>query len=203
MKQKNTDEKTGNPPLPVSAKRISRGAVQGGLESGSNTVQVVEFLLGKEHFAVDLFNVREVVEYKTITQLPDTPAYIKGIIDLRGEITTIIDLKERLNIIRLSGVTDENSRIIVLDDSITKSKTGIMVDDVSSVTTFDRSAVDTSTSMVEQNNSAIIGIIKKKIRIKDRDAHELLILIDIRRLVSDVSARIDTTNLETVEEVAA
>jgi purine-binding chemotaxis protein CheW len=198
-----TNEKTGDDTLPVSEKRISRGAVQGGLESGSNTVQVVEFLLGKEHFAVDLFNVREVVEYKTITQLPDTPAYIKGIIDLRGEITTIIDLKERLNIIRLSGATDENSRIIVLDDSITKSKTGIMVDDVSSVTTFDRSAVDTSTSMVEQNNSAIIGIIKKKIRIKDRDAHELLILIDIRRLVSDVSAKIDMTNLETAEEAAA
>jgi purine-binding chemotaxis protein CheW len=200
MKQ-NTDEKTGNP-LPVSAKRTSRGAVQGGLESGSNTVQVVEFLLGKEHFAVDLFNVREVVEYKTITQLPDTPAYIKGIIDLRGEITTIIDLKERMNITRQSGVTDENSRIIVLDDSITETKTGIMVDNVSSVTTFDRSAVDTSTSMVEQNNSAIIGIIKKKIRIKDRDAHELLILIDIRRLVSDESVKLDITTLETGEVAA-
>jgi purine-binding chemotaxis protein CheW len=200
MKQ-NTDDKTGNL-LPVSTKRTSRGAVLGGLESGSNKVQVVEFLLGKEHFAVDLFNVREVVEYKTITQLPDTPSYIKGIIDLRGEITTIIDLKERLNITRLSGATDDHSRIIVLDDSITESKTGIMVDNVSSVTTFDRSAVDTSTSMVEQNNSAIIGIIKKKIRIKDRDAHELLILIDIRRLVSDDSVKLDMTNLETGEVAA-
>jgi purine-binding chemotaxis protein CheW len=199
--QPNTNGKTGNP-LPVSAKRVSRGAVQGGLESGSNTVQVVEFLLGKEHFAVDLFNVREVVEYKTITQLPDTPAYIKGIIDLRGEITTIIDLKERLNITRQPGATDENSRIIVLDDSITESKTGIMVDNVSSVTTFDRSAVDTSTSMVEQNNSAIIGIIKKKIRIKDRDAHELLILIDIKRLVTDESVKLDMTTLETGEVAA-
>jgi len=200
MKQ-NMDEKTGNP-LPVSAKRTSRGAVLGGLESGSNKVQVVEFLLGKEHFAVDLFNVREVVEYKTITQLPDTPSYIKGIIDLRGEITTIIDLKERLNITRQSGATDDHSRIIVLDDSITESKTGIMVDNVSSVTTFDRSAVDTSTSMVEQNNSAIIGIIKKKIRIKDRDAHELLILIDIRRLVTDESVKLDMTTLETGEVAA-
>jgi len=200
MKQ-NTDEKTGNL-LPVSTKRTSRGAVLGGLESGSNKVQVVEFLLGKEHFAVDLFNVREVVEYKTITQLPDTPSYIKGIIDLRGEITTIIDLKERLNITRQSGATDDHSRIIVLDDSITESKTGIMVDNVSSVTTFDRSAVDTSTSMVEQNNSAIIGIIKKKIRIKDRDAHELLILIDIRRLVTDESVKLDMTTLETGEVAA-
>jgi purine-binding chemotaxis protein CheW len=201
MKQ-NMDEKTRDS-SPVSAKRTSRGAVQGGLESGSNTVQVVEFLLGKEHFAVDLFNVREVVEYKTITQLPDTPAYIRGIIDLRGEITTIIDLKERLNITREVGATDENSRIIVLDDSITESKTGIMVDDVSSVTTFERSAVDTSTSLVEQNNSAIIGIIKKKIRIKDKDANELLILIDIKRLVSDESVKLDMAKLVTVDEVPA
>jgi purine-binding chemotaxis protein CheW len=178
-----------NPPL--SALRAKAQAARGTSAGSSQTVQVVEFLLGKEHFAVDLFNVKEVVEYKTITQLPDTPAYIKGIIDLRGEITTIIDLKERLNIPRQSGSTDENSRIIVLDDSITKSKTGIMVDNVSSVTTFDRSAVDTSTSSVEQKNSAIIGIIKKRVRIKDRDANELLILIDIKRLVSEVDTGVD------------
>jgi purine-binding chemotaxis protein CheW len=186
----------------TSGDKISLSSLRGKSMSGSNTVQVVEFLLGKEHFAVDLFNVREVVEYKTITQLPDTPAYIKGIIDLRGEITTIIDLKERLNIPRREGTTDENSRIIVLDDSITRSKTGIMVDNVSSVTTFDQSAVDTSTSSVEQNNSAIIGIIKKRIRIKDRDANELLILIDIKRLVSDETVHLDMTSVE-AEEVPA
>ena len=156
-----------------------------GSVAGTDTVQVVEFVLGKEHFAVDLFNVREVVEYKTITQLPDTPAYIRGIIDLRGEITTIIDLKERLNIPHVPGSSDENSKIIVLDDSITKMKTGIMVDNVTSVTTFDRSAVDTCTSAVEQKNDAIIGIIKKKTREKDKDTTELLILIDIRHLVEN------------------
>jgi len=187
MKEKN--QETNGENIPVSAIRAKANPV-------SNKVQVVEFVLGKEHFAVDLFNVREVVEYKTITQLPDTPSYIKGIIDLRGEITTIIDLKERLNIPRLDGVTDENSRIIVLDDSITKSKTGIMVDNVSSVTTFDRSAVDTTTSSVEQNNSAIIGIIKKRVRIKDKDANELLILIDIKRLVSDNTISIDINGME-------
>ena len=60
-----------------------------------------------------------------------------------------------------------------------------MVDNVSSVTTFDSSAVDNCTSSVEQKNDAIIGIIKKKTRIKDKDTTELLILIDIRRLVED------------------
>ncbi|NMB80153.1 MAG: purine-binding chemotaxis protein CheW, partial [Methanomicrobiales archaeon] len=85
-------------------------------------LQVVEFLLGREHYAVDLFDVREVVEFTSITQLPNTPSYMKGIIDLRGEITTIIDLKERLHIGEKSDQPLENSRIIVLDEKITKAK---------------------------------------------------------------------------------
>ena len=62
------------------------------------SIQVVEFVLGKEHYAIDLFDVKEVVEYTSITKLPNVPDYVQGIIDLRGEITTIIDLKHRLNI---------------------------------------------------------------------------------------------------------
>lgn len=74
-------------------------------EKMAETIQVVEFVLGSEHFAVDLFDVKEVVEYTTITKLPNVPAYVRGIIDLRGEINMIIDLKQRLNI------TEESTKI--------------------------------------------------------------------------------------------
>jgi purine-binding chemotaxis protein CheW len=183
MTNANQDLNRGS--APVSQTQYRDSGNRRGTAERSDTVQVVEFVLGKEHFALDLFNVKEVVEYKTITQLPNTPAYIRGIIDLRGEITVIIDLKERMNMHYKGNAVAENCKIIVLDDSITKSKTGIIVDNVSSVTTFDRSAVDTGTYLVEQGESAIIGIIKKRIRIKDRDANELLILIDLKQLVSD------------------
>jgi purine-binding chemotaxis protein CheW len=183
MTSANQDLNRGSAPVSQTQNRDSGS--RRGMTERSDTVQVVEFVLGKEHFALDLFNVKEVVEYKTITQLPNTPAYIRGIIDLRGEITVIIDLKERMNMHYKGNAVAENCKIIVLDDSITKSKTGIIVDNVSSVTTFDRSAVDTGTYLVEQGESAIIGIIKKRIRIKDRDANELLILIDLKQLVSD------------------
>ena len=69
-----------------------------GIKKAGKSFQVLEFLLGKEHFAIDLFDVREVVEYTPITQLPNTASCMKGIIDLRGEITTIVDLKDRLHI---------------------------------------------------------------------------------------------------------
>ena len=149
-------------------------------------LQVVEFLLGKEHYAVDLFDVREVVEYTSITKLPNTPSYMKGIIDLRGEITTIIDLKERLNILEKSDIPEENSRIIVLDEKITKAKTGIMVDDVLAVSTFERGDIDSTSASGAREDAAILGIIKKKIKEKEHERHELIIWIDIQHLLMDI-----------------
>jgi purine-binding chemotaxis protein CheW len=188
---KQTEEmgKTPSPPAaqgPASAEKnpiMDRKA--GTHEKGM--LQVVEFLLGKERYAVDLFDVKEVVEYTTITQLPNSASYMKGIIDLRGEITTIVDLKDRLHIVAGTETKDENSRIIVLDEKITKAKTGIMVDDVLSVSTFDMSDIDKTSASDANDNAAILGIIKKKIKDKDHERNELIIWVDIKYLLKDIS----------------
>lgn len=163
-----------------------------GAGGSSGTLQVVEFLLGKEHFAIDLFDVKEVVEYTTITKLPNTPPYVKGIIDLRGEITTIVDLKQRLHITDESIQPEENCRIIVLDEKNTKSKIGIMVDDVLSVSTFDLKDVDSKSASEIGEDMSILGIIKKSIREKDTDraVNELIIWIDIKQLLKDIDQHI-------------
>lgn len=161
-----------------------------GVQKLIDNIQVVEFLLGEEHFAVDLFEVREVVEYTRITHLPDTSPHIRGIIDLRGEITTIIDVKNLMHIQDNTKTDELTSRIIILDDKITRSKIGIMVDDVLSVSTFSRKEVDTSVATVNRERNNIIGIIRKKIRIKDKDVNELIIWIDIQRLLKEVDQEI-------------
>jgi purine-binding chemotaxis protein CheW len=166
---------------PASLQPPWNGTISEGL---SPSIQVVEFLLGKEHFAINLFEVREVVEYTRITKLPDSPPYIRGIIDLRGEITTIIDIKQQMNIPQESDSDEKDSRIIVLDDKITKSKIGIMVDDVLTVSTFTRSDVD-STSASGAKNDLIIGIIRKNVKVRDSQSTELIIWIDIRKLLRD------------------
>nr|WP_319375995.1 chemotaxis protein CheW [uncultured Methanoregula sp.] len=152
------------------------------------SIQVVEFVLGNEHFAIDLFDVKEVVEYTTITKLPNVPAHVRGIIDLRGEITMIIDLKHRLNITEESTKSIEASRIIVLDDKIATSKIGILVDDVTSVSTFEGTQVDYTSTSINQDDSAIIGIIKRKVKIKDKEKNELIIWIGLRQLLTDVES---------------
>ncbi|HNX16913.1 MAG TPA: chemotaxis protein CheW [Methanoregula sp.] len=154
------------------------------------TIQVVEFVLGNEHFAIDLFDVKEVVEYTTITKLPNVAPYVRGIIDLRGEITMIVDLKHRLNITDASTKTIEASRIIVLDDKLTKSKIGILVDDVTSVSTFEGKHVDYTSASLSHEDTAIIGIIKRKVKVKEKEINELIIWIDIKKLLEDLDSAI-------------
>jgi len=151
-------------------------------QNDPGTIQVVEFVLGNEHFAIDLFDVKEVVEYTTITKLPNVPGYVRGIIDLRGEITTIIDLKDRLSIKEESHTSLESSRIIVLDEKLTGVKTGILVDDVLAVSTFEHGDVDAASTAGAGDDDAILGIIKKKT--KENEISELIIWIDIRQIMS-------------------
>jgi purine-binding chemotaxis protein CheW len=160
------------------------------VQKGQDSIQVVEFVLGNEHFAIDLFDVKEVVEFTTITKLPNVPSYVRGIIDLRSEVTMIIDLKQRLNITEKSARSLETSRIIVLDDKIAKSKIGILVDDVTSVSTFEGDVVDHTSASVSEQETSIIGIIKRQIKVKDKEINELIIWIDIGQLLTDIGSTI-------------
>jgi purine-binding chemotaxis protein CheW len=157
-----------------------------GANIGGKTFQVLEFLLGREHFAIDLFDVREVVEYTPVTKLPNTHSSMKGIIDLRGEITTIIDLRERLHIPRNKDAPEDAGRFIVLDEKLTGTKTGILVDDVLSVSTFEKGDVDAASTAGAGDDTAILGIIKKRAKDKDNTVHELIIWIDIKETLRNI-----------------
>lgn len=153
------------------------------------SIQVVEFRLGHEQYAIDLFDVKEVVESSTITRLPNTPPFLKGVIDLRGEITTIVDLNERLNVTTgTSSTAHENRRIIVLDEEHTAVKTGILVDEVSSVSTFEKNCVDPLSASFGEEDSSILGIIRKKTRVREKERSELVVWIDILHILRDIGA---------------
>jgi purine-binding chemotaxis protein CheW len=149
-------------------------------------IHVVEFLLGKEHYAVNLTDIREVVEYTAITPLPNAPAAVQGIIDLRGEITTILDLRQRLNIAAQETIVKETSRIMVLDEKITRVKTGVLVDDVLAVSMFEHSNIDTNKEGGNWGDPAILGTIRRKTKEQDKEKTDLIIWIDIRQLTQSL-----------------
>lgn len=151
-------------------------------------IQVVEFLLGDDTYAVNLFDVREIVEASKITPLPHAPPHIRGIIDLRGEITTIIDLRTLIGATKRAGSDSEDLRFIVLDESVTNGKTGVVVDEVASVLTVPLSDIDQS-NRGSDDDSYILGVIKKEVGKRGESKKELVIWIDICGLIRDKGVR--------------
>ena len=157
---------------------------------GAGTIQVVEFILGNELFAIDLFDTREVITQTEVTPLPNTPPYLKGIIDLRGMITTIIDLKDLMHITTESS-GKKKSRIIVLDRSITEKPIGILVDDVFSVTTYGNEDIDKDNTSSQKTHRDILGVIRKKTKTTgEKDKSGLVVWLDIRTMIEKIASEL-------------
>lgn len=152
----------------------------------ARTRQVVEFQIGGEQFAVDLFDTREVITTPEVTPIPNVPLYIKGMIDLRGVITTVIDLREIMHITR-EYAGKKRSRVIVLDKDVSDKRIGILVDDVSSVTTYNLDDIDLEKQSSNKNVRDILGIIHAHKRDKDeKNTRNLVILLDIKAMIKKV-----------------
>ena len=110
--------------------------------AGGSPAQYLTFQLGGEMFAVGILNVKEIIEYGHLTEIPMMPAFIRGVINLRGAVVPVIDLAARFG-----GKTTEVSRrtcIVILEvaDQDFRSDIGIMVDAVSEVLEIPASEIE-------------------------------------------------------------
>jgi purine-binding chemotaxis protein CheW len=101
--------------------------------------QIVSFKLGKETFGVRVSQVREIGKVQNITRIPKMPDYIEGVMNLRGQITTVIDLKKRFGIDENGKGITTASRIIVAE--IGDTQIGIIVDEVEDVMRVPRQSI--------------------------------------------------------------
>ena len=151
------------------------------------TVDVVEFELGGERYALDIQLAREIVEMIPITPIPRAPSYISGVINLRGEITNIMNLNTLLGL--PNQEVRENQKIIVLvPEAAGGSNVGVIVDDVSSVLQITESDIE---HMGEGFSSEFSSFVKGIIKIKSDDAAKknksLIIWIDMLKVLKDLA----------------
>jgi purine-binding chemotaxis protein CheW len=153
------------------------------------TIDIVEFELGGERYALDIQLAREIVEMIPITPIPRAPAYISGVINLRGEITNIMNLNTLL------GLPDQairsNQKIIVLvPEAAGGSNVGIIVDDVSSVIQVAESDVDKiGEGFASDFSSFVKGIIKMKSEEQGASKKNLIIWIDMQKVIKDLAEK--------------
>ncbi|SHL01372.1 chemotaxis protein CheW [Rhodothermus profundi] len=142
--------------------------------SRTQLLQLVSFLIENEEFGVDILNVQEIIRPVDITRVPNAPAFVEGVINLRGRIVPVVDLRKRFNLPQRER--DKNSRIIVVElgDKIV----GFMVDAVREVLRVDPSVIEPPPELaIGIDAHYITGVAK----LEDR----LLILLDLERILSE------------------
>jgi len=123
----------------------------------TRTVQLLEFELGSEAYAVDIAHVAEIVDVNDLTVVPNSAPHVEGVMDLRGKTTTIIDPKTVFGI----GGDGDGKRIVVFDRDLTADgkSIGWIVDEVDQVVEVDPD--DVESSPVDDADDAVRGVIKR------------------------------------------
>ena len=136
-------------------------------------VQMVVFKLEKEEFAVDIQQVREVLKMSQVTPLPQSAHYIEGVINLRGEVIPVVDLRKRFEL--PLGERDGQTRIIIVE--IQESNVGLIVDSVTEVLRFSSSAIQPPPARVAGTRTDLIKGVGK---VADR----LLIVLNLEKILT-------------------
>jgi len=135
----------------------------------SDEMQLVTFVLGQENFGVDIMNVQEIIRIPAITVIPQAPAYVEGVTNLRGDILPVIDTRFRFGMDKLDRST--SSRVIVID--VRGKKVGLSVDAVSEVLRVENDRIEKAPAMVSGlDASSITGVVKVN------DGKNLVMILD-------------------------
>jgi purine-binding chemotaxis protein CheW len=137
-------------------------------------MQLVGFTIGKEHFGVDILMVQEIIRSAPITSVPNSPEFIEGVINLRGNIIPVIELRKRLNLFREDSSTKE-SWILILE--INNRVTGFIVDSVTRVLKILESTIEPPPEVV------VAGLANQYIRGVCDIGEGLLIMLDFNSIL--------------------
>ena len=132
-------------------------------------MQLVGFGVGRERFGVDILAVQEIIRSTDVTPVPNSPSFVEGVINLRGDIIPVIDLRKRLSLL-IDGSSIEKNWVLIL--SIGNRVVGFIVDNVSEVLKISEDDIDPPPAIV------IAGLENQYIRGVCEIDNKLLIILD-------------------------
>jgi purine-binding chemotaxis protein CheW len=155
------------------------------LQLSGERVQVVSFHLGSEEYGVDISQVQEIIRMVEITHVPRAPRFMEGVINLRGQLIPIIDLRTRFAMPRVEQT--KSTRIVVTE--IGSKKVGIIVDSVSEV-------INIPIEQVEDAPDMIAGVGTEYIQGVGKVGERLIILLDLTMVITgEEKAQLDSVDL--------
>jgi purine-binding chemotaxis protein CheW len=118
--------------------------------------ELVAFRIGAQEFCVDIMSVREIRGWTPATQLPHSPAYVRGVINLRGAVLPIVDLSARLGF----ASSEPSARHVIIVAQVGRQTVGLLVDAVSDILTVTADAIQTTPDVAsEMAKSFVLGVL--------------------------------------------
>jgi purine-binding chemotaxis protein CheW len=142
-------------------------------------LQLVTFRLGNEEFGVNIHELQEIIRMMPITRVPKAPSFVEGVVNLRGQVIPIIELRKRIGM--ASAEHDKGTRIIVVQ--IDRKTVGFIVDQVGEVKRI-------PSRVVEPPPPIVAGIESEYINGVGKLEDQLLILLDLNRLLSEEERKV-------------
>jgi purine-binding chemotaxis protein CheW len=137
-------------------------------------LQFVVFKLGREEYGVNIMQVQEIGPYQEPVKVPNTPDFVEGVMNLRGNVIPVLSLKKRFNI--AGQELTENTRSIVINFG--DKQIAFIVDDASEVLTLD-------TADIQETPEIIAGVERKYITGIGKKGDRLLIILDLSFLLDE------------------
>ncbi len=144
---------------------------------GEELLQLVRFNIGDEDFGVDILKVQEINRMLEVTQVPNAPSYIDGVINLRGKVIPIVNLRERFHMPRKER--DKHTRIIIVE--LSGKTVGFLVDGVNEVLRIPKSVTEAPPTIAAGGGTDYITGVGK---LDD----QLLLLLDLEKVLDNTDA---------------
>ncbi len=151
-------------------------------EANNNELEVLSFRLGKEEYGISILKVQEIRGYDAVTRIANAPAFLKGVINLRGQIVPIVDMRIKFAL----GQAGYDAFTVVIILNIGRQVIGMVVDSVSDVVTLASEQVRPAPSIgggIDADHLLGLGTVGER----------MLILLDIERLMSSPDMGLVTT----------
>jgi purine-binding chemotaxis protein CheW len=153
---------------------MSTTATKPNSKADDDNLRWVTFRLENEKYGINVMQVQEVLRVTEIAPVPGAPIYVLGIINLRGNVVTVIDTRSRFGLV--PAEMDDATRIVIIE--VEEQVVGILVDSVAEVVDLKASDIETAPNVgTEESAKFIQGVASHD--------EELLILVDLNKLLSD------------------
>lgn len=139
----------------------------------ADVVQYVSFVLSNEKYAINIISVEEILRKVDITAVPNAPSFIEGVVNIRGKVIPVVDLKKKLRI----GSSNDDSNVRIIITNLKNKRVGFLVDAVEEVIRIDHSIIEQAPALsVSVDSDYVSGVAKTE--------KGMTILLDINKIFS-------------------